>query len=85
MTPALRLGEFYGLDEQAEILDSDRSNNFLDTTRLESLYPVKHIKDSVRELLQNYKRDLNIKKAASTDFPNSKDTDSLSNRWFRIH
>ena len=64
----------FTLEEQAKILDSDRSNNFLDTTRLESLYQVKHIKDSVRELLQNYKRDLNIKKAASTDFPNSKDT-----------
>lgn len=38
--------------EQREILDSGRSNNFLDTTRLQTLYPnVKNIKDSVRDTL----------------------------------
>ena len=42
-------------DEQSKILDSDRSNNYLDTTRLESLYPnVKNIKDSVKDVLKNY-------------------------------
>ena len=42
-------------EEQSLILDSDRSNNYLDTTRLESLYPnVNNIKDSVRKILQNY-------------------------------
>ena len=66
--------ENFSIEEQAKILDSDRSNNFLATTRLESLYQVKHIKDSVRELLQTYKRDLINKKDISTDFPNSKDT-----------
>jgi len=66
--------ENFSIEEQAKILDSDRSNNFLDTTRLESLYKVKHIKESVRELLQTYKRDLINKKDISTDFPNSKDT-----------
>jgi hypothetical protein len=40
------------LAEQNAILDSGRSNNFLDTGRLESLYPnVKNIKDSVKNML----------------------------------
>ena len=62
----------FSAEDQAKILDSDRSNNFLDTSRLESLYPVKHIKESVRELLQNYKKYQTV-----TDFPNSKDTTLL--------
>tara|TARA_B110000971_G_scaffold218116_1_gene256277 strand:+ start:666 stop:2504 length:1839 start_codon:yes stop_codon:yes gene_type:complete len=42
--------------EQRSILASDRSNNYLDTTKLESLYPnVKHISDSIRECLIEYK------------------------------
>ena len=42
-------------EEQSKILDSDRSNNYLDTSRLESLYPdVKNIKDSVRDILKKY-------------------------------
>jgi dTDP-glucose 4,6-dehydratase len=46
----------FSIEEQNKILASERSNNLLDTTRLEQLEPsVKHIKDSVRELLQNYK------------------------------
>jgi len=44
--------ENFTIDEQAEILASGRSNNFLETTRLEVLYPsVKNIKESVREML----------------------------------
>ena len=43
-------------DEQSKILASDRSNNYLDTLKLESMYPnVKNIKDSVKEILINYK------------------------------
>jgi len=43
----------FTLEEQAEILAAGRSNNYLDTTRLESLYPnVMHIKDSVRVTLE---------------------------------
>ena len=39
-------------EEQRKILASDRSNNFLDTTKLETMYPqVKNIKESVREML----------------------------------
>ena len=42
----------FTIDEQNEILASGRSNNFLETTRLETLYPdVKDIKTSVREIL----------------------------------
>ena len=42
----------FTIEEQNEILASGRSNNFLETTRLESLYPnVKNIKTSVREML----------------------------------
>ena len=43
-------------DEQSKILACDRSNNYLDTSKLESMYPnVKNIKDSVKEMLINYK------------------------------
>lgn len=49
----------FSQEEQRNILAADRSNNYLDTTRLESLYPnVKHIRDSVRECLIQYKRTL---------------------------
>jgi dTDP-glucose 4,6-dehydratase len=42
-------------EEQRKILASDRSNNFLDTSKLQSLYPqVKNIKDSVRDMLVQY-------------------------------
>ena len=68
--------ENFTVSEQSQILDSERSNNFLDTTRLESIYKVKHIKDSIRELLQNYKKGVNCK-TISTDFANSKDTTLL--------
>tara|TARA_B100000902_G_scaffold211015_1_gene200664 strand:+ start:1243 stop:3135 length:1893 start_codon:yes stop_codon:yes gene_type:complete len=45
----------FSIEEQKQILASDRSNNYLDTHRLESLYPtVKNIKDSVETILQNY-------------------------------
>ena len=46
----------FSLEEQAKILASDRSNNFLETNRLQELFPeVKNIKDSVREMLYLYK------------------------------
>lgn len=48
--------------EQRAILDADRSNNFLDTTLLESLYPqVSNIKDAVRKCLIEYKECLDNK------------------------
>ena len=47
----------FTIEEQNEILASGRSNNFLETTRLESLYPnVKNIKTSVREILIQMKK-----------------------------
>ena len=43
-------------EEQRKILDSDRSNNFLDTTKLETMYPdLMHIKDAIRYCLMQYK------------------------------
>ena len=46
----------FSIEEQREILAADRSNNYLDTNKLETLFPdVKHIKDSVREMLIQYK------------------------------
>jgi 3,5-epimerase/4-reductase len=47
--------ENFNIEEQRQILASERSNNYLDTTRLESIYKVKHIKDSVREILYKMK------------------------------
>lgn len=49
----------FTLEEQAKILAAGRSNNFLDTTKLQSLYPgVKCIKDSVRECLRKYRKNM---------------------------
>ena len=46
----------FTIEEQSKILDSDRSNNYLDTTKLQTLYPnVKHIKESIKDVLKNYK------------------------------
>ena len=47
--------ENFSIEEQDTILASKRSNNFLDTSKLEEMYPeVLNIKDSVRKILQNY-------------------------------
>lgn len=66
----------FTIEEQAKILDSKRSNNFLDTTTLEKLYPkVRPIKEAVREILKNYISHTELqKKQDITDFPDSKDT-----------
>jgi dTDP-4-dehydrorhamnose reductase len=49
----------FSIEEQNTILLSKRSNNFLDTTKLESLYPsVKNIKDSIRDILIKMKKDM---------------------------
>lgn len=48
--------ENFSAEAQRKILACDRSNNYLDTSRLQSLYPnVKNIKDSVRNCLYSYK------------------------------
>jgi len=47
----------FTIEEQNEILAAGRSNNYLDTSRLEKLYPqVKNIKDAVRKCLEGMKR-----------------------------
>jgi nucleoside-diphosphate-sugar epimerase len=52
----------FSLEEQAEILAGGRSNNFLDTSKLESLYPeVRNIKDAVRETMKRMKEKIDCK------------------------
>jgi 3,5-epimerase/4-reductase len=56
----------FSQEEQRKILAADRSNNFLETARLQSLYPnVLHIKDSVRMILREYKIKLQIQQIAN--------------------
>ena len=43
------------IEEQKKILAADRSNNYLDTNRLQELYPnVMNIKDSIENLMKKY-------------------------------
>ena len=50
--------ENFTIHEQNEILSASRSNNYLDTSNLEYLYPnVMNIKDSIRECLKKMKND----------------------------
>ena len=47
----------FTLEEQGKILSADRSNNYLDSSKLKSLFPnVKNIKESVRDILHEYKK-----------------------------
>jgi len=49
----------FTIEEQAEILAAGRSNNYLDTSRLEELYPnVMNIKQSVRKCLEEMKSNI---------------------------
>ena len=51
--------ENFSIIEQNKVLKSKRSNNTLDNTKLQLLYPqVKFIKDSLKELLKNYNKRL---------------------------
>ena len=51
----------FNIDEQRKILSADRSNNYLDTTKLESLYPeITNIKDSIKKCLYEYKAHLDL-------------------------
>ena len=46
----------FSQEQQRSILAADRSNNYLDTSRLETLYPtIKNIRTSVRDCLIEYK------------------------------
>lgn len=47
----------FTIEEQKEILASDRSNNYLDTSYLQKLYPdVMSIKNSIENLMKNYRK-----------------------------
>ena len=49
--------ENFSIEEQTQILAAGRSNNYLDTSRLVSLYPnVLNIKDAVRKCLELIKK-----------------------------
>ena len=53
----------FNIDEQRKILSADRSNNYLDTTKLESLYPeITDIKESVKKCLYEYKAHLDLER-----------------------
>jgi dTDP-4-dehydrorhamnose reductase len=43
--------ENFSLEEQSQVLAAGRSNNYLDTTKLEVIYPVSNIKVAVRKML----------------------------------
>lgn len=44
----------FSLDEQDMILKAKRSNNYLDTSKLEGIYDVKNVRDSLSDLLKKY-------------------------------
>jgi 3,5-epimerase/4-reductase len=47
--------ENFSIEEQRQILKADRSNNYLDTTKLTNLYPnIMNIKESVRKCIELY-------------------------------
>lgn len=47
----------FSQEQQLNILDADRSNNCLDTTKLQDLFPdIKHIKDSVKVVFQKWSK-----------------------------
>lgn len=50
----------FSQEEQKKILAADRSNNYLDTSKLTNLYPnILHIKDAVIKCLHQYKQSIN--------------------------
>ena len=52
--------ENFSQEDQLKILACDRSNNYLDTKKLEEMYPKVHsIKDSISNCLEEYKKNLN--------------------------
>ena len=51
--------ENFSIEEQTQILAAGRSNNYLDTTKLSELYPqLTDIKTSIRNVMKNYKNEL---------------------------
>jgi len=55
--------ENFSIEEQSKILLSKRSNNYLDTTKLSTLYPsVNNIKDAVKNMLLFMKVNIDMEK-----------------------
>ena len=51
----------FSIEEQSKVIAADRSNNYLDTTRLEQMYPqVSNIKDAVRRCLVSYREKMDL-------------------------
>lgn len=51
----------FSLEEQRKILLADRSNNYLDTSKLETMFPqISNIKEGVRKCLIEYKKKLDL-------------------------
>ncbi len=46
--------ENFTLEEQQKILKSDRSNNALETTKIENIFDIKPIKESIRNILSKF-------------------------------
>ena len=60
----------FSIEEQRKILAADRSNNFLETTKLEHFFPqIKNIKESVRDMLIKYKDSYIPKKINTKSLP----------------
>ena len=54
--------ENFSIEEQSKVLASGRSNNYLDTTKLQNMYGdkgLKNIKDAVRDVLVQMKENIN--------------------------
>jgi dTDP-glucose 4,6-dehydratase len=46
--------ENFSIEDQNKIIDSERSNNFLDTKKLEKEYDLPNIKDAIKKCLESY-------------------------------
>ena len=69
----------FTVEEQSKILESDRSNNYLDTTRLTSLYPnVKNIKSSIRDCLYKYNDTYNLNVKLNNANANANDNNNVN-------
>lgn len=54
--------QLFSLEEQSKILKADRSNNGLDTTKLQSEYKIPTIHESIKSLFINHAQELRKKK-----------------------
>ena len=66
----------FSIEEQRKVIACERSNNLLDTTKLENFAPeVRHIKDAVRELLKNYEKNIITKNEKINVIKNNSQSD----------